>query len=84
MTSSIEGCFGELKDPDLIPGEYGLAGDEDAPGEPGVVDVDIRGCLKASSEEEGGRSGLESTALVAIEVRGAWRLWLRGICWPVR
>jgi len=23
-------------------------------------------------------------ALVAMEVRGAWRDWLSGMCWPVR
>lgn len=35
------------------------------------------------SSKEFERSGRDSMALVATEVRGASRLWLRGTCWPV-
>ena len=57
-----------------MPGEYGLEGDDC----PNCVTEDIEGLLESSWYVEE-RSGCDSTALVATEVRGACRLWFTGI-----
>jgi hypothetical protein len=62
-----------------MPGEYGCRGDSPR-GVPGKFVDEIDGCFESSLYGAFGRSGCESTALVAMDVRGACRLWLMGIC----
>lgn len=59
---------------DRIPGEYGLEGECADPGVPAQPFMEAERCFERSSSYEEARSGLESAALVAIEVNGACRL----------
>ena len=65
---------------DRMPGEYGVVGEVTSFRKPMLVGDEI------SSAYGELRSPLESIALVAVatDVRGACRLWLSGMCWPVR
>jgi hypothetical protein len=58
---------------DRIPGEYGLEGDCADAGAPAQPFVEPERCFESSSSYGETRSGLDSAALVAIELNGACR-----------